>query len=392
MRQIFLINLGSTSFKFKLYDEQKGTFDCTASGEIESIGAARSPYRVRRSRQDFAGTASCPKHEDAFSLCMELLAGAAEPLRLSDIDAISYKAVHGGSLHGTRYVDGELLAEMERVCALAPAHNPIYIRLMRAIWQKYPDVPQIARFETSFHATIPEYRALYGVPYEWAEEYGIRRYGFHGSSHEYIAGRMRELEPAARRVVSLHLGGSSSACAILDGESIASSMGATPQSGLFQNNRVGDFDCFCLRVLLEHMSMEETYAALSSQSGLLGVSGVSNDMREIIDAAQGGNVRAGLALDAYCDGIIGYVGMFTAYLQGLDALVFTGGIGMGSALIRARVCTGLRYLGVHLAECDGRQGDRLISVADSPVRVYVLHTDEELTLARCTVALLSCES
>ena len=392
MKKIFIMNLGTTSFKFKLYLFSADHQQVLASGEIESVGAARSAYVLQLgSREKEAGKTHIPDHGAGFTFCVNALQQAGILTDLDDLDAVGYKAVHGGNLSGTQPVDEALLAEMERVAALAPAHNPIYLRAMKDIRDRYPNLKQIARFETSFHGTIPDCRTTYGVPYHWREELGIRKYGFHGSSHEYIAGRMQQLCPAAKRVISCHLGGSSSICAIREGKSIATTMGATVQSGLFNNNRVGDFEAFCLPMLMEHYdgSLEKVLQVLSSQSGLLGLSGVSNDLRLVLQAMDDGNERARLAVETFVDNIVGYIGMYTAYLGGLDALVFTGGIGLHSDRIRKLVCSRLAYLGLELdEEKNTAAGTDLVSTAGSSVGVYRIKTDEEIVVARNVYALL----
>ena len=392
MKKIFIMNLGTTSFKFKLYRFSEDRQQVLASGEIESVGAELSAYELQLGdAQSEKGKTHIPDHGAGFSFCVEKLQQSGILKDLQDLDAVGYKAVHGGSLSGTQPVDEALLAEMERVAPLAPAHNPIYLRAMRDIRERYPDLRQVARFETSFHATIPDCRTTYGVPYHWREKLGIRKYGFHGSSHEYIAGKVRELEPGARKVISCHLGGSSSICAIHDGKSVATTMGATVQSGLFNNNRVGDFEAFCLPMLMEHYggSLEKVLKVLSSQSGLLGLSGVSNDLRLVLQAMDEGNLQAKLAVDTLVDNIVGYIGMYTAYLGGLDALVFTGGIGLHSDRIRKLVCSRLGYLGVALDEEKNTAANtEQISAGCSSVAVYRIKTDEEIVVARNVYALL----
>lgn len=383
--KIMVLNLGSTSFKFKLF-EMADKETLLAHGGVERVGEAVSPWQIRLPCAR-AGEAACPRHEDALSLMLDQLTGMGVLSGLAELDAVGYKAVHGGGLSGAALVTPELMEQMARFNSFAPAHNPMYLRVMEAVARRYPSLPQVACFETAFHATIPLYRAIYGVPYEWVERYGVRRYGFHGSSHSYIAMRMAKLEPGARRVISMHLGGSSSLCAILDGQSIAASMGATPQSGLFQNNRVGDFDAFCLPMLTEKLgSQREVMRALASRGGFLGVSGVSGDMREILAAMQSGNEQAALAFDAFCDNLIGYIGMFRAYLGGLDAMCFTGGIGQHCPEVRQRVCEALD-IPLDTARQEGK-----ISRSDSPVAVYALETNEELMVARGTMQCLRASS
>ena len=359
MDKIFVMNLGTTSFKFKLYVWEEESARVLAAGELESVGAQSSSYELHYSDgTDEAGAAYIADHGAAFEHCFGLLQQRGVLRDLDDLTAVGYKAVHGGNLSGTCLVDEALMAEMERVTPLAPAHNPIYLNAMRNIRQRFPGLIQVARFETSFH----------------------------GSSHQYISEQVARLQPEARRVINCHLGGSSSICAILDGKSIATSMGATLQSGLFNNNRVGDFDPFCLTAVMEHYgySVEQVLKVLSTQAGLLGLSGVSNDLRLVMEAAEQGNTQAQLAVDTLADNILGYIGMYTAYLGGLDALVFTGGIGLNSAVLREMVCSKLGYLGLKLdVERNNGRGDGRVSADDSRVTVWRLKTDEESVVARC---------
>ena len=392
MKKIFIMNLGTTSFKFKLYHFSAEQQQVLASGEIESVGAEQSAYELQlgESKKE-KGQIPIPDHGAGFVFCVDMLQQGGILSGLEDLDAVGYKAVHGGNLSGTQPVNDALLAEMERVTPLAPAHNPIYLRAMKDIRARYPQLKQIARFETSFHGSIPDCRTTYGVPYQWRQELGIRKYGFHGSSHEYIAGKVQQLNPNAKKVISCHLGGSSSICAILDGKSIATTMGATPQSGLFNNNRVGDFEVFCLPMLMEHYdgSLEKVLKVLSKESGLLGLSGVSNDLRQVLQAMDEGNGQARLAVETLVDNIVGYIGMYAAYLNGLDALVFTGGIGLHSDRIRQMVCSRLGYLGVKLDEEKNTAANtELISSERSSVEVYRLKTDEEIVVARNVYAML----
>lgn len=394
MEKIFVMNLGTTSFKFKFYAFEQEESQVLATGELESIGAPMSRYEIHYADGSAIKdeTPICD-HGAAFAHCFALLQRDGIIRDLDDVTAVGYKAVHGGNLSGTCMVDDELIAEMERVTPFAPAHNPIYLNAMKDIRRRFPGLTQVARFETSFHGTIPQQRVTYGVPYQWKEELGIRRYGFHGSSHQYIAQTVAKLQPGARKIINCHLGGSSSICAILDGKSVATSMGATLQAGLFNNNRVGDFEVFCLKPIMEHYgyTLDETLDILSQQSGLLGLSGVSNDLRLVIEAAEAGNDRAQLAFDTLCDNILGYIGMYAAYLNGLDALVFTGGIGTNSAPLREKVCKNLGYLGLQLDNgLNAQRLDGKISTPDSQVTVWRLKTDEESVVAACVREFLHC--
>ena len=385
MDNILVLNLGTTSFKCKLFSCGKDSQQVIAEGEVESIGAKSGRYALRGADgNEQRGMVCVRDHALALVHCLTRLKEMGILSGLEGLSAIGYKAVHGGTFSGTREVDAALIAEMERMTPLAPAHNPIYLHTMKEIARQFPRLRQVVRFETSFHADIPDYRRVYGVPYQW-QEWGIRKYGFHGSSHQYIA----ETVPT-RRVISCHLGGSSSVCAILEGKSVAVSMGATPQSGLFSNNRVGDFDIFCLPLLLEHYgTVDRVLEALSKESGLAGLSGVSNDLREVLQAMESGNRQAELAVKALADAILGYIGMYTAYLGGLDALVFTGGIGFNCSVLRKVVCEKLEYMGVSLDDTliEGT-GDGAISTTDSAVTVWRLRTNEELIVARNVYAFL----
>lgn len=395
MDKIFIMNLGTTSFKFKFYAFEGENSDVLATGELESVGAEMSRYELSYpDGRQIAGETPIADHGAAFAHCFAILQRDGIVRDLSDMTAVGYKAVHGGNLSGTCLVDDALIAEMERVTPLAPAHNPIYLNAMKDIRKRFPQLTQVARFETSFHGTIPEKRVTYGVPYQWKEELGIRRYGFHGSSHQYISQTVAKLQPGARRIINCHLGGSSSICAVLDGKSVATTMGATLQSGLFNNNRVGDFEPFCLKPIMEHYgySLDETLNILSKKSGLLGLSGVSNDLRLVMEAADAGNKNAQLAVDTLCDNILGYIGMYAAYLNGLDALVFTGGIGTNSDVLRRKVCENLGYLGLELDdEKNAQRGDGIISTDTSKVTVWRLKTDEESVVAGCVREFLKAQ-
>jgi acetate kinase len=283
---------------------------------------------------------------------------------------------------------------MEEVIVAAPAHNPPYIDAMRLMAERLPDIPLVAVFETDFHQTIPDHNRYYAVPYDWAEKYLVRRYGFHGASHRYIAQRTAEiLNRQDLRIISCHLGGSSSICAIRNGKSVATSMGFSPQSGLPQNNRVGEFDPFALHKLTKEMgkSLEEVLDLLANQSGLLGLSGVSSDLRDIAQAAESGNNRAKLALDVFTTSIRHYLGAYMVELGGVDVIVFTGGIGENRPTIRTAVLQNLESLGIALnAELnDSAKGEMKISAENSIAQVWVMPTNEEIVVARLAAKYLA---
>jgi acetate kinase len=365
---VLVANLGSTSFKFKLLDmEMNG--EVVARGGYERIGQAGAPYK---------------NHGDVIDVILKELKDKP--------DAIGFKAVHGGPISGAVRVDEKVISTMQQFADVAPAHNPPYIAAMKAFAEKLPGVPQVAAFETAFHQTIPMSRQVYAIPHEWTENLGIRRYGFHGASHRYIATRMKELVPDARRVISCHLGGSSSICAIDNGKSVATSMGLTPQTGLPQNNRVGDFDIFALQKLLKQgMTAEDVLKKLGKEGGLQGISGVSNDMRDVEKAAAQGNERAKLALDVFVESARHYIGSYLVALGGCDALVFTAGIGENGVAVREAICRNLEFAGIVLDPIKNqvRGQETKISKVESNAEIWIVPTNEELIVARQTEAVLS---
>jgi acetate kinase len=385
--KILVANLGSTSFKYRLFDADGNVQ--LARGGIERIGSPESKCfaEIGEKRQEKMLRVS--DHVEAVRQCLAQLTDAEIGClkHPGELSAIAFKTVHGGRLSGVRFVDGELLSAMEEVAAAAPAHNPPYIKAMRLMAEKLPEIPLVAVFETDFHQTIPERNRHYAVPYDWSEKYGIKRYGFHGASHRYIAERTAQLLGRKNlRIISCHLGGSSSLCAIKDGQSLATSMGFSPQSGLPQNNRVGDFDAFALPSLIKHTSksLEEVLDMLASQAGLLGLSGVGSDLRDIIQAAESGNARAKLALDVFAASVRHYLGAYMVELGGVDAIVFTGGIGENRASIRTAVLENLESFGIVLdAKINSTaKGEAKVSADASRVQVWVMPTNEELIVAR----------
>jgi acetate kinase len=334
-------------------------------------------------------TIRVPDHAEAVRQCLSQLTDPEMGClkNPAEVSAIGFKAVHGGTISGVQRVTPAVLEAMEQMNEVAPAHNPPYIRAMRLLAEQLPEIPMVAAFETGFHATIAPANRYYAVPFEWADTMAVRRWGFHGASHRYIAVRTAELLRSERlRIISCHLGGSSSLCAIRDGQSVATSLGMSPQSGLPHNNRVGDFDPFALPVILKKTgkSLSEVLQILANQSGLLGLSGVSGDIRDIDAAARQGNARAKIALDVFAASVRHYLGAFLVELGGADAIVFTGGIGENYAGFRAQICAGLEELGISLDESVNMtaRGETKISDAGSRVQVWIVPTNEELIVAR----------
>ncbi|MBN1591465.1 MAG: acetate/propionate family kinase [Pirellulales bacterium] len=392
--KILVANLGSTSFKYRLLDMEDERQ--LAYGAIDRIGAPESLCKVAIGGHQHERTLHVPNHAEAVRQCLAQLTDPATGCleNAAEVAAIGFKAVHGGKYSGVQRVSAELLDEMEKMNHLAPAHNPPYIAAMRQLNDQLPDIPLVAAFETGFHQTIPDRHRYYAVPYEWAHDALIQRWGFHGASHRYIAIRTAELIGRNDlRIISCHLGGSSSICAIRDGQSVANSFGMSPQSGLPHNNRVGLFDPFALPGIMRHTgkSLDELLDILASQGGLLGLSGTSGDLRDVEQAAAGGDARAQLAVDVLVTEVRHYLGAYMVELGGVDAIVFTGGIGENRDAFRAAVCRDLETFGIVLDEQANRQaqGEAKISTDDSRVEIWIVPTNEELIVARQTKELLS---
>lgn len=391
--KILVANLGSTSFKYQLLD-MDGERQL-ARGGIERIGSPESRCFVDVGGQRRELFLRVPDHAEAVRQC---LAQLTDPeggcLRnASEVSAIGFKAVHGGAFNGVQRVSRELLDSMEEMNEVAPAHNPPYITAMRLLNEKLPEIPLVAAFETDFHQTIPDHNRYYAVPLEWAEQARIRRWGYHGASHRYIATRTAELLGTTRlRIISCHLGGSSSLSAIRDGRSVANSLGLSPQTGLPHNNRVGDFDPFALPLVMKYTgkSLEEVLKMLATQSGLKGLSGTSGDMRDVAEAAEKGSRPAQLALEVFAASTRHYLGAYLVELGGADVIVFTGGIGENRSGFRTMVCRDLQELGIVLDPQANEQakGEARISAPESRIQVWVIPTNEELIVARLAKQLL----
>ena len=332
-----------------------------------------------------------PNHAAAVGICLQQLTDPQHGCLKSvdEVGGIGFKAVFAGSLSGARIVNETLLQKMESLSDIAPAHNPPYVRAMRQLQQAFPRIPLVAALETGFHETIPFEHRAYAVPYEWYTDHEIRRWGFHGASHRFIAGRIAELLGRSDlKVISCHLGGSASVCAIRAGASIAASMGMSPQGGLPNNNRVGDFDAYAIPVVMKAtgMTFEQVLAEMSSKGGLLGISGLSGDCRDLEEASAKGHDRAEKALKLFEASIRSYVGAYMALLGGADVLVFTGGIGENSERIRRNVCRDMEWAGMELcaAKNAGVRGEACVSMDGSRVQIWTVPTNEELVVARQT--------
>jgi acetate kinase len=375
--KILVANIGSTSFKYRLLDMDGES--ALAQGRIERIGQSGC---------------ECRDYKSAIDRSLDEIVGEGKPLgRLADLSAVGFKAVHAGPLGGARLINEDILCAMEEFSFFAPAHNPPYVAAIRAFRKSLPGLPLVALFETAFFDDMDEATTTYAVPHSWKEDLGIRRYGFHGASHRAASERAQDvLGRSDLRHISCHLGGSSSLAAIRAGKAIDTSFGISPQSGLPQNNRVGDLDVFAALYVMKKrsMSIEEMARILASQSGLAGISGGVGDIRDLMKASASGDRRARLALDVFIEGVRRYLGSFLVKLSGLDVLTFSGGIGENSPVVRADVCAGLSGLGIELdAKLNASaKGEARISTDRSKVAIFVLPTDEEMVVGRAVAAVL----
>jgi len=407
--KILIANLGSTSFKYRLFEvsaqsDAVGDEQELARGGVERIGGQES--RVYASLEGAGAAATevetiqpVPDHGVALEAAIAQLTAEEGPLSsIADVAAIGFKAVHGGRVSGVVRVDDSVLEAMEEMADVAPAHNPPYVKAMKQLAERFPDVPLVAAFETDFHSTIPDRNARYAVPTEWVEKHLVRRWGFHGASHRFVAGRLLEnMDQRPLRAVQCHLGGSSSICWTRDGQSVGTSMGMSPQSGLPQNNRSGDVDPYALLHVSKTTgrSLEDLLVELSTRAGLAGMSGTSGDMRDLEAATANGNEAARVAIDVYISSIRHWLGGGMVELGGLDAIAFTGGIGENSPATRAAVVAGLTDLGIEIdrtANKSGATGERRIEAARSPVAIWIIPTNEEVIVARQTRNLLALAS
>jgi len=400
---ILVLNAGSSSIKFQLIDTDGDAIAANsdrriARGQIEPIGgeatvglevAGREPTRRAVQLRDYAA---------AVDYIINRLTGddADAPLgKLREIEAVGHRVVHGGErFTQSARIDDAAWRELQELAELAPLHNPNNLRgISAARAALHAGVPQVAVFDTAFHHSLPEAAYLYAIPYQYYGKYGVRRYGFHGTSHRYVAYRYRQLTGVTReatRIITLHLGNGASACAIDGGKSVDTSMGFTPLEGLVMGTRSGDLDPAILDFIAEKegMTIREVDSMLNMQSGLLGLSGLTGNMRELLEEeARNGDRRARLAIDVFCYRVRKYIGAYLAAMNGADAVVFAGGIGENSATIRERICAGLDWLGISIDVAKNIAlpgGEGRIDKAGSRVQLWVIPTDEELLIARDT--------
>lgn len=390
---ILVVNCGSSTIKYQLFSmEEEDSYQVLAKGIVERIGTSGSRLEHKNNSQSFVEEREVSNHRVAMQWVMEVL--TREQTQTNRIEAIGHRVVHGGEkLTGSMLINDEVLNIVRECAELSPLHNPANILGIEACQELMPDVPQVAVFDTAFHGTMPEYAYIYAIPYEYYEKYRVRRYGFHGTSHRYVSERAAKMlgkDLRDLKLITCHMGSGVSFAAIKGGKSIDTSMGLTPLEGLVMGTRSGDLDpaipLFLMRK--ENLSAEEMDEILNKKSGVLGVSGISSDTRDIEDAAPF-NHRAQLALDLIAYRAKKYIGSYYAILGGLDGLVFTAGIGENSSYIRKSVCQGLEHLGIFIDDERNkvRRKEAFISSDQSRVSVMVIPTNEELVIARDTWVL-----
>jgi acetate kinase len=396
--KILVINCGSSSLKYQLFDMDKE--QVLAKGLVERIGIDGSRIKhTKTGLEPVVIETAIPDHKEGIRLVIDALLDKSHGslASLDELTAVGHRVVHAGEKFATSVkLDSRVMAALKECVPLAPLHNPANIMGIEAVTDALPNVPQVGVFDTAFHQTMPESAFIYGVPYGYYEKYGVRRYGFHGTSHYYVSRRAAEMlgRPIEKlKIITCHLGNGSSITAVKEGRSVDTSMGFTPLAGVLMGTRCGDIDPALVAFIAEteKLPVKDVDSLLNKKSGLLGVSGVSSDLRDIEEAAKRGDSRSKLALLALSYGIKKYIGAYAAAMGGLDAVVFTAGVGENSSTVRAMTCEGLEFLGIQLdaGKNDVRGKEAVISTDASKVKILVVPTDEELVIARDTKRLFS---
>ena len=393
MTKILAINAGSSSLKFQLITMPEE--EVITKGVVERIGLNDSIFQINVNGEKKKFVQDIPNHAEAVKILLEQMLELQVIESFDEIDGVGHRVVHGGEkFNDSALITDEVLREIEELADLAPLHNPANVTGIKAFKEILPDVPAVAVFDTAFHQTMPERSYLYSLPYEYYKKYKIRKYGFHGTSHKYVTERAAELleRPLkSLRLISCHLGNGASIAAVVGGKSIDTSMGFTPLAGVTMGTRSGNIDPALIPYIMEKTgkTAEEVVNVLNKESGLLGISGVSSDLRDLTEAAEAGNKRAELALDVFVDRIHKYIGSYAAKMNGVDAIIFTAGIGENSAEIRERILRGLEFMGVYWdTEANkNTKGEAFINYPFSPVKVLVIPTNEEVMIARDVVRL-----
>lgn len=396
--KILVLNCGSSSIKYALYDMDSKTV--MTSGGAERVGLDGAFVKVKLANGEKKKVMhDIPEHTEGvkfiFSLLTDPEIGVIKDLK--EIDAVGHRMVHGGEkFNKSVLLTEEVLKVFEECTDLAPLHNPANLKGVRAVQELMPGLPQVGVFDTAFHQTMPKEAYMYAVPYELYEKYGVRRYGFHGTSHRYVSQRVCEflgVKPEGKKIITCHIGNGASIAAVKDGKCIDTSMGLTPLEGLMMGTRSGDIDGGAITFIQKKLGLDADGMSnlLNKKSGMLGITGISSDMREIDAACEEGNERAKLAIEMYNYRIRKYIGAYAAAMDGCDIIVFTAGVGENQASMREKVCEGLSFMGVKVdvEKNSGIHGEEaVISTPDSKVTVVVIPTDEELMIATDTLALL----
>lgn len=395
--KVLVVNCGSSSIKYQLIDMENENL--MAKGYLEKIGLPDSflTHTVNDEKHKIEQVVN--NHEEGIQLVLDQLTHPEYGVisSLDEIGAVGHRVVHGGEKFSSSVlINDEVIAAMRECIPLAPLHNPAGITGIEACQKVLPNVPMVGVFDTSFHQTLPEKSYVYAIPYEYYEKYGIRKYGFHGTSHRFVSKRVAEVmnKPVEDlKIITCHLGQGGSLCAVEGGKSIDTSMGLTPLAGIPMGTRSGDIDPSIVTFLMknENLTPDEMDTILNKKSGKLGISSVSFDDRDIEKAAEEGNPRAKLAIDTFVYQVIGYIGRFAAQMNGVDVITFAGGVGENGIDARKQICDSLAYLGVKIDEeknnCRGKEVE--ISTPDSKVKVFVIPTNEELMIARDTMEIVS---
>ena len=396
---ILVINAGSSSLKYQLFDME--TKEIRAKGICERIGIdGKFTYKPQIEGKETLNAIDIPMptHNEAIQAVLKALVDEKNGVikSMKEIDAVGHRVLHGGQKFSESVlVNDKVIEAIEECIPLGPLHNPANLMGIRACEEVMPGVPQVAVFDTAFHQTMPKSSYVYAIPYEYYEKYGVRRYGFHGTSHRYVSAQAIELlggKSEGTKVITCHLGNGSSLAAVKDGKCFDTSMGLTPLEGVPMGTRSGSMDPAIVEFIAnkEGISASETLTMLNKKSGVLGISGVSSDFRDLDEAAAKGNDRAQLALDIFAYNVKKYIGSYVAAMGGVDAIVFTAGLGENSAEMRASIASGLEYLGIEIdAEKNAKRGTVDITGVNSKVKVFVIPTNEELVIAMDTQAIVS---
>ncbi len=390
---VFILNAGSSSLKYQLMNPE--TSEVLASGLCERIGIDGRLVHEANDKK-IKKELSMPTHKEAIEIVLDQLTSGDEKVinNIDEISSIGHRVVHGGEYFSKSVIiDDDVLSKLEKLIPLAPLHNPAHIMGIKICKELMPSKPNIAVFDTAFHQTMPASAYMYAVPYADYKDHGVRKYGFHGTSHYYVSNQATKLlNKENTKVIVCHLGNGSSICAVQDGKSIDTSMGLTPLEGLMMGTRSGDLDPAVISYLMEkkEMSAEQLVNYLNKESGLLGVSGISSDLREIIEASSNGDERAMLSIDMKCNRIKKYICSYAGMLGGVDAICFTAGIGENANIIREKVCSGLEFMGVKIDKEKNEKridGNREINHNDSKTKIFIIPTNEELVIAKDTYEL-----